>query len=107
MNRRRFLAASSAALLPALNAWGQQPTGRTAAAIQENDHIQQARAAALDILKPTQSQLEHGLDLHANSLVFDSYGFSPRCALDGDAFAEQVKQGASDLELKDLREEMS
>lgn len=37
----------------------------------------EAYSAALDILKPDKRDLEHGLELHRNSLVFDAYGFSP------------------------------
>ncbi|MBI5396024.1 MAG: membrane dipeptidase [Verrucomicrobia bacterium] len=72
-----------------------------------NEKIQKAREVALSVLKPSQKDLDHGLELHANSLVFESYGFSPRCALDGDAFRAAVEAGASDAELVDLREEMS
>jgi membrane dipeptidase len=72
-----------------------------------NEKIQKAREVALSVLKPSAKDLEHGLELHANSLVFESYGFSPRCALDGDAFRAAVEAGASDAELVDLREEMS
>lgn len=38
-------------------------------------------------------------------MVFDCYGFSPRCAVDGDAIAKAVAQGASDYELQDLKED--
>ena len=72
-----------------------------------NEKIQKAREVALAVLKPSQRDLDHGLELHANSLVFESYGFAPRCALDGDAFRAAVEAGASDSELVDLREEMS
>ncbi|MEQ8785941.1 MAG: membrane dipeptidase [Pirellulaceae bacterium] len=72
-----------------------------------NPQVQQARDVALNILKPTAKELEHGLRLHAESLVFDGYAFSPRAAVDGDALAAAVEAGASDLELQDLREEMS
>lgn len=107
MNRRHFLAATSAAMLPAIIARGEDQESRAEVAIRENARIQQARQAALDILKPTPSELEHGLELHRQSLVFDSYGFAPRAALDGDEFAKQAAEGASDIELKDLQEEMS
>lgn len=72
-----------------------------------NPAVQQNREVALSLLKPTAKQLEHGLRLHAESLVFDAYAFSPRAAVDGDALAAAVEAGASDIELKDLREEMS
>jgi len=71
-----------------------------------NPVIQRARRVALEILKPTQRQIQHGLALHAESLVFDSYGFSPRAALDGKAYRSAVGAHASDIELADMREEM-
>lgn len=72
-----------------------------------NDRIRKAREAALAVLKPSAKDLEHGLRLHAESLVFESYGFAPRCAIDGAAFQSAAEAGASDAELVDLREEMT
>tara|TARA_R110002095_G_scaffold61647_1_gene52105 strand:- start:1262 stop:2611 length:1350 start_codon:yes stop_codon:yes gene_type:complete len=72
----------------------------------QNETILHARKVALDILKPTPKQLEHGLQLHAVSLVFDSYGFAPRSAIDGDRLAAAIKAHASPQELQDLREDM-
>ena len=37
----------------------------------------EAYQAALDILKPDKRDLQHGLELHKKSLVFDAYGFAP------------------------------
>lgn len=71
-----------------------------------NPVIVAARDAALDVLKPSRADLEHGLDLHRQTLVFDTYGFSPRAALDVEAFAAAAEAGASDAELDDLQEEM-
>jgi membrane dipeptidase len=51
--------------------------------------------------------LEHGLELHADSLVFETYGFAPRAAVDGDAIRQAAEAGASAIELKDMREDMS
>ena len=72
------------------------------------DHagIARARDEALDVLKPSPAQLQRGLELHRNSLVFDAYGFAPRAAIDGDAMAQAEADGASDAELESLREEM-
>ena len=39
--------------------------------------IDEARERALDLLKPTKGELEHGLELHRESLVVDSFGFAP------------------------------
>lgn len=80
---------------------------RIAARIQSNATIQRGRAAALEVLRPSQKDLEHGLELHAQSLVFDAYGFAPRAAIDGEAYAKAFEEGASDSELQDLSEEMS
>lgn len=69
--------------------------------------IKDAYEVALKILKPTKSQLEHGLELHRNSLVFDTYGFMPNASVDGAAISAAMNNNASQLELQDLREEMS
>jgi len=77
------------------------------AAARQNDTIYRAREIAVNILKPSPKELEHGLELHANSLVFDTYGFAPRAAVDGDAIRTAAEAGASESELQDLRESMS
>lgn len=61
---------------------------------------------ALSILKPTKAQLEHGLELHRNSLVWEPYGFMPRAAVDGVAIAEAINDNASALEIQDMYEDM-
>jgi membrane dipeptidase len=71
-----------------------------------NPAIDRPREIALNILKPTQAQLEHAWELHFNSLVFESYGFAPRFAIDGEAINQAVRDGASRAELEDLREAM-
>ncbi len=88
---------------------GEGSAGGAVADLTErlNPTIQKSRDAALAILKPSPKELERGLRLHAESVVFDSYGFSPRAAIDGEALATAIQAGASDLEVKDLREEMS
>jgi membrane dipeptidase len=75
--------------------------------IEANEQIQRARRVALNILKPSKKQLEHGLELHANSLVVESYGFAPTAAIDGDGMGEAMEAGASEIELQDAREDMS
>ena len=97
-HRRTFLGGSLGAPLAGMAAQGQA---------RPNEAIQRARDAALEILRPSRTQLEHGLELHRNSLVFDAYGFAPRSALDGDAIRTAMEDGASDIELQDLREEMN
>lgn len=72
-----------------------------------NEQIEKARQQALEVLKPSTRDLEHGLELHRNSIVFDAYGFAPRAALDGDALSKLVLDGASAAEIDDAREEMA
>ncbi|MBI5683872.1 MAG: membrane dipeptidase [Verrucomicrobia bacterium] len=111
LSRRSFLKTSAGMALLGAAAKSLNVRPARAAATSPlsppNEKIQKAREVALSVLKPSQKDLEHGLELHANSLVFESYGFSPRCALDGDAFRAAVEAGASETELVDLREEMS
>ncbi|MBK8503568.1 MAG: membrane dipeptidase [Saprospiraceae bacterium] len=70
-----------------------------------NDKILEARDIALKILKPSKKELEHGLELHRNSLVFDTYGFMPRAAYDGAKIATAIAENASVLEINDLEED--
>lgn len=112
-NRRKFLQGSL--VLPLARSPLQESgtvnlprdPSEVAKRIEENDQIQTARKVALDILAPSSSQLEHGLELHSNSVVFDAYGFSPRAALDTEILNTAVEEGASTVELRDLREEMT
>ncbi len=110
LSRRSFV--KSVASLPVLGALGSlqinvragdSPLGLVAG----NDRINRDRQAALTLLKPTPAQLEHGLRLHADALVFESYGFAPRAAMDGAAFQAFAANGAPEAELVDLREEMA
>lgn len=113
MDRRHFLksAAPVAAASPLAVAVAQEaplsvdPVKRLTENL--NPMIQKAREAALAVLQPSEKDLQHGLELHAEALVFDAYGFSPRCAIDGEALKAAVMAGASDVELDDLREDMS
>ena len=72
-----------------------------------NQTVQSAREVALSLLKPTATQLEGGHKLHADSLVFELYGFMLRAAVDGDLIKAALESGASDVELQDLGEESS
>jgi membrane dipeptidase len=72
-----------------------------------NAAIDKPREVALSLLKPTQAQMEHAWELHFGAVVFESYGFAPRCAIDAEVMNEAVKAGASAGELSDLRESMT
>ncbi|QDT45899.1 Membrane dipeptidase (Peptidase family M19) [Gimesia alba] len=116
INRRSFLgtslaatglgAAAASSLSAAEKQAGTESTTSAKPKPIQNEKILHARKVALDILKPTPKQLEHGLQLHADSLVFDSYGFAPRAAIDGDKLAAAINANASTAELQDLREDM-
>jgi len=75
--------------------------------ITRNPSIDKPRQIALDLLKPTQAQIEHAWELHFGSVVFESYGFAPRCAIDAEAMNQTIGSGASATEVSDLREAMS
>ena len=112
LSRRTFLRSSSALIPVAAQSLGTLNLLVRAASSQgmpthPNPRIQQARDLALSLLKPSARDLDYGLKLHAESLVFDSYGFAPRAALDGERFKKAVESGTPDPELNDLREEMS
>lgn len=117
MNRRQFLTASAGISLAAgiesraganllTPAISHEDDPERRKRIKANQQIQKARQAALNILKPSSKDLKHGLELHANSLVVESYGFSPRAAVDGEKIKAAIKNGASEIELKDAREDM-
>lgn len=111
MDRRHFLksAAPAAAASPLAGAPARETAaGDPAKRLVENlnSEIQKARDAALAVLQPSAKDLQRGLELHADALVFDAYGFSPRCAVDGEAIKAAAMAGASDVELDDLREDL-
>jgi membrane dipeptidase len=122
-NRREFLKRTSLACLGMASAnffgnttWtgsfgkaetsGATLTNDAQAPLQMNDQIKVAREVALKILKPSKKQLEHGLELHRNSLVFDTYGFMPKAAVDGTAINLAIENKASPIEIQDMRENM-
>ncbi|MBI5758665.1 MAG: membrane dipeptidase [Planctomycetales bacterium] len=103
-SRRQFLTRSIAGSAAAWLA-GRGGSGFSNQLPATNNAIDQARTAALGVLKPSNKDLEHGLALHKASLVFDVYGFSPNAAVDGDILAGAIKAGASDIEVQDLTED--
>ena len=67
--------------------------------------IQKDWQLALDILQPTKKELEHGLELHRNSYVFDAYGFAPTGGGKCPRLDELIRQHASRDELTYALEE--
>lgn len=112
-DRRKFLKVSGASALGLLHTdpvrlagYGQTPS-RQSAMRAFNEKIKADYDLGLNILKPTRKQLERGLELHRNSVVFDTYGFMPRSAVDGTRLAEAASAHASPVELSDMHEDMS
>jgi len=68
--------------------------------------IEAANRAALDVLKPSGKDLEHGLALHKDIVVVESYGFAPTGAPNPKVVNEALAEGASDTEFRELHEEM-
>jgi membrane dipeptidase len=68
-----------------------------------------ARKCALKLLKPASKHLQHGLALHRESIVVESYGFGPvgGTGKDAERILQAIKAGASGTELQDLREDAS
>lgn len=60
----------------------------------------------MKILKPSYADLKRGLEIHANSIVFDAYGFAPRSAIDGERVKAAAEGGASSVEIRDMIESM-
>src|SRR5687767_12350712 len=103
---RRFAAVPAAASLGAFHI-NVRAAETGSAFSSDNPVIARGREAALAILKPSAQELERGYRLHQESLVFESYGFAPRAAVDATRVNAAVASGASDRELVDLREEMA
>jgi membrane dipeptidase len=100
-SRRQFLGSAllaGAGGLMAGRSWGQER--------KFNPAIEEAKAVALEVLKPKPQELAHGLELHRESIIFDIYGFSPNAAVDGNALATAAATGASDFQLQDMQEDM-
>lgn len=71
------------------------------------DLIARAREVALDILKPSPRELEHGLELHRESLVLESYSLGLRAPVDPAALNAAVESGIPEAEYLELFEEQS
>lgn len=69
------------------------------------NRIETCREAAMDILKPSRKQLEHGLELHKDALVWDAYAFAPSGFADYARFEKLISENASSDELILAKEE--
>jgi len=70
-----------------------------------NPEAAQEWQVAVQLLHPSQRDLEHGLELHRSSLVAESYSLGIHAPIDANALNQELEQGATGAEYKDLREE--
>lgn len=68
--------------------------------------IEKAWQAGLDTLKPSEKDLQHGLELHKESIVVDSYGFAPTSLIDKEKIDQLIDEDASPREITDHMQEM-
>src|SRR6188472_516382 len=96
--RRTFLSLASIAPLaaPALLRAASADAPASPDPAVANEQIATGRQAGLDLLKPSRRDLDHGMELHANSIVLDVYGFGPAAAVDNAELARIINSGASD-----------
>ncbi len=70
-------------------------------------YIRDCRNAAIKALKLSRKDLEHGLALHANSLVFDAFCLGFHAPVDGLQLKQAMAQGASFSEIRAMTVRMS
>lgn len=75
--------------------------------MSETPYIEARRQCALKLLKPSGRDLDHGLELHRNAVVVETYGFGPVGPVDPARLLALARTGASVRELQDCREETS
>ena len=71
-----------------------------------NENIQHCWNVALDTLNPSQAQVEHGLALHADALVCESFSLGLNAAPNYDELAALIESGAPRLEIMERRTAM-
>ncbi len=70
-----------------------------------SDKIKRARECGIALLKISEKDLEYGIKLHRESVVFDSYGFAPSAAPDAEKGIRIIEEGAGAREVQDYFEE--
>ncbi|MCM8769501.1 MAG: dipeptidase, partial [Candidatus Omnitrophica bacterium] len=95
---------------PYLNYFTSSLSGKQIFFLKETNpmtaRIRKYHQIARSLLKPSQKELEHGFQLHYNSLVVDAYGFSPHASVDAERLKKIVAEGCSAIEYHDAVEEM-
>lgn len=73
--------------------------------VKFHETLSATRQVALSLLKPSQRDLEYGLELHRQSLVVESYSLGLHAPVDPDSMNALTEAGASPLEYQELGEE--
>ena len=69
------------------------------------DQIEHCRELGIHVLKPTRKQLEYGLQLHQQSLVWDAYGFAPSAPAKRKLINNLLDKRVDSKEFKDRTEQ--
>jgi len=72
-----------------------------------NEKIQRCWNVALDVLKPSQKDIDRGLQLHRDALVCESYSLGLSAAPDYEELAAVIESGAPPNEIRERRTAMS
>lgn len=71
-----------------------------------NEKIDRSRQVGLGVLQPSEKDLAHGLELHEDATVCESYGFVPQAAPDRETIERAVESGMPAPDLQDLITEL-
>jgi len=66
--------------------------------------IEESYQCGLKILQPSERDLQHGLELHRQSLVIDAYGFGPQGIARVERYKQLIESNATPLEIQDFLE---
>ncbi len=83
----------------------RQPISRKKALCEK--HIRDCRQAAIKALDISRRDMEHGLELHANSMVFDAFCLGFPAPVNGMQLKQAMRQGASAAEIRTMTARMS
>lgn len=72
-----------------------------------NEKIETDRKFALEVLQPSERDLEHGLALHEDALVMEPYCLGLRAPFDPEPVNELIERNAAEVEIVDLFSELS
>jgi membrane dipeptidase len=68
--------------------------------------IEKCWEVAIKLLNPSRKELEKGLKIHQESIIWDAYGFAPISSVNSEILKKLIKDGATEIEIQDLKEDM-